>query len=322
MPLYFGSTKINDGDPLLMGTRQCTKVMRGSTQVWINNYISDAPTSFVASNSATANIDFSWTLPVDQGVPVCTYEIRRSSDDVVVATAGAGATTAQFVTIVTELQDFYVVGINVAGESAISNEDSGSSFVGAPSPLMISSNGDYTAGVDFPAGADITVCLVGGGGSGSIRQNNDGMTGGGFRGEPVSAVVNIPLNEIVSAVIGNGGGSNCTGDHSNGYAGGGSNFGSYASALGGAGGINHGAYDGQGAPYVSPCNGVTYYDGSITSGNGRGGQAGGFGNGGNGNNGDGGYNGSGGGGGGGVTDSYGGGECSGAGGKGQIMISW
>jgi len=196
------------------------------------------------------------------------------------------------------------------------------SYSGAPSPLIITASGDYVAGVDFPANADLTVCLVGGGGSGSLRQNNDGMTGGGFRSEPVSVVVNIPPDEIVSAVVGSGGGSNCTGDHSDGYAGGGSNFGSYASALGGAGGINHGAYDGQGAPYVSPCDGVTYHDGSITSGNGRGGQAGAFGNGGNGNNYDPGQAGGIGAGGGGVTDAYGGGECSGAGGRGQIVISW
>ncbi len=155
MPLYFGSTKINDGDPLLMGTRQCDKVMRGSTQIWVNHYAADAPTTFTASNGVypNATIDFTWTLPVDQGIPVCTYEVRRVVDDVAVATGGVSDTNAQLVTTVDIDEDYYVVAVSSAGDSPHSNTDNGSadvySFTWSGSSLIYEIEGISTSGSDY-----------------------------------------------------------------------------------------------------------------------------------------------------------------------------
>ncbi len=124
--MYLGTHDINDGDGMKLGGSQVDKMMLGTEQVWINNYAADAPTLFVASNDDSVNINFSWVLPIDQGVPVCTYSIRNSSN-AEVATAVAGATSATYVTTATVSEDFTVVAVNLAGESLASNSDNGSS---------------------------------------------------------------------------------------------------------------------------------------------------------------------------------------------------
>ncbi len=163
----------------------------------------------------------------------------------------------------------------------------------------------------------ITLCMIGGGGSGGICEDIDSSTsaGGGYSGSIYDNILAVTPGTDIPIVCG-AGGSGRTGV-GNGYAGQQSKFG-YITADGGAGGNNT---TGSGATYAG--NGAsrtlcfgTANDGISNSGGGSvyyGGQAG-FGNGGNG---------------GGATGLHGGGggsayqtNTSGAGGRGVVKITW
>jgi len=86
--------------------------------------VAGAPTVFSASDGSVNSIEFSWTIPSEQGIPVCTYEVRNDSS-IVVATAAAGATSASLSITGPDTDIYYVVGVNSQGDSPISNTDSG-----------------------------------------------------------------------------------------------------------------------------------------------------------------------------------------------------
>jgi len=186
--------------------------------------------------------------------------------------------------------------------------------------LTITVDSTLMAGIDFPADTDISLCMCGGAGSGAAENDDYIATGGGRRGEITQAIINYPSGTVIAVDIGSGGGS--VNDDVQGIAGTQSAFDTHI-ALGGAGGIRHTAdYASDGKPFISPCDGEVYYDGAADGYSGYGGQAGAFGNGGRAVN----DNPAGGGGigagGGGATWSQGGGEPSGPGGRGQVVLKW
>jgi len=318
MPIIINGQTLENGAPLLVDGVQAQNVMCNGVEVWINNYVADAPTGFLASDGETDQITFTWTLPVDQGVPTCSYEVRNVALEVI-ATAGVGVTTAIATAMGSASDTYSVYSINSVGESIASNSDAGSSvapYSGPPSPVTITVSGDYVAGTDFPAGVELTICMAGAGGSGSSN-GNDYTIGGGYAGEIVSSAITFGSDEIVTATIGVGGvPPNYTNAHGN--PGTPTVFGALT-ATGGGGG-NTGGYFGNGGE-VTTCGG-TGVDGTMQEWSGYyryGGQSSGFSNGGNGRTDVPGYAGGVGSGGGAGHNSS---RLSGAGGAGIISVTW
>ena len=212
--------------------------------------------------------------------------------------------------------DNFAIGADDVDAIYLGDDNVWGAYDGAPSPLIITATGDYIAGVDFPSNTELSVCVVAGGGGGSGWSFTGG---GGYRGEIVQDTIRMSSGAI-RMTIGNGGFSGNT--NNAGHEGEDSSIGDIIIASGGAGGaIDDSGYDGAGAEYVSPCNGVTYTDGISPSGFYKGGQAGAYGNGANG-----------------ATNTVhpapasdnsgaGGGQTGGengakSGGSGQIVISW
>ena len=191
-------------------------------------------------------------------------------------------------------------------------------YAGTTSPVTITATTTLTAGIDFPHDTDVTVTAIAGGGSGAC---NNGSAGGGYAGEVVTTVVNLPYGEQVVCTIG-AGGPYVQYPYKNGIAGGNTSFGSYLTAIGGAGGIKSSAYYGNNGVKTTDAgtanDGVRAVSGAIY---GWGGESSGASNGGNGvtvyNAANGGV-GSGGGGQGYGNLSY----HSGSGGRGEIRLSW
>ncbi len=171
--------------------------------------------------------------------------------------------------------------------------------------------------------------MCGGGGSGAASAVGFTDAGGGHRGEVKANQIRV-VTPLQGYPIEIGLGGEYVVNGSNGRAGDLSSFNNELQCNGGSGGVEGDggsgpAYNGNGASYVSPCSGATYYDGALADfdpGYARGGQAGAWGNGGFGwvfdTAGDGGI----GAGGGGVILSDGGGEPSGSGGSGKMVIEW
>lgn len=201
-----------------------------------------------------------------------------------------------------------------------------------PSPVEIEGDGDLEAGIDFPAGVPLKICVVGGGGSGASSYDIGHESGGGFAGETTLVEKTFPLGEIVSVVIGKGGAPRLM---LHGLPGTETKFGSYATSAGGGGGIigfvdlGNATYKGLGEYKASICGDGTY-DGQesktdvIYNRIGYGGEASGVGDGGKGETdylvpAGSGIHGSGGGGHSRTSTLV---ETSGAGGDGVIKISW
>jgi hypothetical protein len=115
-------------------------------------------------------------------------------------------------------------------------------YAGPPSPVDITTSGTYKAGIDFPAGIPLTICLVGGGGSGAMVARwsdcSDQSAGGGYAGEVKTSNVTLSHGETVEITIGSGG-TGVTDDYEsglNGNSGTSTSFGTYVTASGGAGG--------------------------------------------------------------------------------------
>ena len=297
---------VADGDPLLVNGVQATTVTVNGVAVWRNNYVADAPTLFTASDGLESVLNFSWTLPADQGVPPCSYEVYEGTT--LRATAAVGATTASWNTGGAYSGTFHVVGVNTAGSSVASNTDEGNStapYVGPPSPVIITGNRTLVAGTDFPADTTINVCLCGGGGNAVDASGGFGNTyGGGYAGAVESNTQSFTHGTSVTATIGAEKGS--------------TTFGNLTGA-GGSAGNSSGSYAGNGGSRTT-CGG-TGSDGSTGTSaynTQRGGQSSGFGDGGDGTgNGTGQVGGVGSGGGASERGGLGGG-----GGRGQINLSW
>ncbi len=205
-------------------------------------------------------------------------------------------------------------------------------YDGPSSPRTFIEDIILISGIDFPAGVDVTLCMIGGGGGGGNGNygwggdSNEYIGCGGYSGEIVNIIVNHPQGAEVAITIGLGG----AGQALSGVGGVGlSSFFGLVEASGGGGGqggCTRPGYNGGGGSRTT-CYG-TFNDGTTTTDSGGecgqtgyGGQAG-FGNGGNGarsssNAGGGGY-----GAGGGGIGSENHSASAGSGGAGLIEISW
>lgn len=184
----------------------------------------------------------------------------------------------------------------------------------------------FTASGTFvvPEGyTEVSICMCGGGGSGS--QYNTNFAGGGHAGQVISQTVAVTPGESISVVIGSGGASGPASGTYYGSAGGNSSFKGII-ALGGAGGVygsGSGHYMGNGSSKVS-CGG-TFNDGiqgTYGSWIAGGGEAGAFGNGGRGGNNTVACQAGGIGAGGGASTNASPAGFSHAGGRGQCVVSW
>lgn len=200
----------------------------------------------------------------------------------------------------------------------------------------------FTASGTFivPEGyTEVTVCMVGAGGSGSCDNSRLYTTpvGAGYAGAVVHQVVSVTPGETISVTIGAGGAKRPTTTSGRvGLAGGSTTFGSLT-ASGGAGSSNGSAnYAGNGTSSVSSCDGTTvfrdgyYYRNTSLDDKGmieymyaNGGQRSAMGNGGNGSyNTNGNDGGVGAGGGGTFYLNSSSSVYSGAGGRGQCIVTW
>ena len=205
-------------------------------------------------------------------------------------------------------------------------------YNGPASPVTVTASTTLTAGVDFPASTNITVCVSGGGGGGGKGSSTvgDGASngGGGYAGEAVLQILSLQSNEPVDITIGVGGaGYNASSDTA-GSNGGASSFGTYITASGGSvGNTNNIYFNGNGGSRTTCTS--TYTDGirngdSFYSYYSYGGQAGAYGNGGNGGMFQAATSGgiSAGGGAGSIDNSGSEDYSGGSGGRGQVVISW
>ncbi len=159
-----------------------------------------------------------------------------------------------------------------------------------PGSIVYDTPGTYTFTV--PRGyTEVTVCMVGGGGSGSTCDeggcNSTGGAGGGYAGEEYSDTVSVTPGEEITVVVGAGGdGVRPNNDHFvYGKAGGDSSFGTITASGGARGGPS--GYHGDYGAGPSGCGGGGYRDGDMYVDNSNnhdfdcwGGQASSFGNGG------------------------------------------
>ena len=97
-----------------------------------------APTSFLATDTSSTQISFSWVAPTELGKPECTYAVKNSAGTIV-ATAAEGATSAIWATSNQSSDTYYVYAINSSGETQ-SNADVGQNrwVAGAPTSFNAS----------------------------------------------------------------------------------------------------------------------------------------------------------------------------------------
>lgn len=181
----------------------------------------------------------------------------------------------------------------------------------------VTSSVTLTAGVHFPHDTNVSYCMVGGGGSGAC---DSATAGGGYSGAVKSGVINKPKGSTISITIGAGGG--VVAPYAAGKAGG-STVLDGITAAGGHGGYKGSSSHAGNGQNRSTCGGTGKNGSHNTYGNtnGYGGQSSGFSNGGNSRAVYSAYAGGVGSGGGGANytnSSY----RSGAGGRGQVNLSW
>ena len=303
----------------------------GEVFVWTSYSAVPRPiTNLSATDNIAEHILVTWTVPPNEGNPTDTLSVDLYIDG---GLHLVGATSPFTHDVQNAEHEYYVLQHGAEGTTQ-SNSDTGSSpWGGSTSPFFITTNRTITAGVDVPANTQLTVCMCGGGGSGSgIQSPADNLSGGGHAGGIVSTTVTMTAGETAVCVIGVGGlGVDNPGDGRPGTQ---TTFGPLTAGGGreGYSGYYHPVeeditYRGNGGSRTT-CGG-TFYDGiqdHHVGANGVyyawGGEAGAFGDGGRGVY----YNPGGAGGvgagGGGTTRTVGGGERTGAGGRGQIRLSW
>jgi len=276
MAMYIGGNLIADGSPIRMNGAQPDKIMRGATQVWVNNYAPSAITDFVASDDNVDGIICTWS--VANAVPAATYDLYL---DGVLRLSNVTSGVLDVVGSIGSTFTYHVVAVNSVGSTA-SNTDTGiripPPYAGPPSPVIINSTVALVAGTNFPADTVLTICMVGGGGGGGgldtlISLNN----GGGYAGQALTTTISFLQGEPVTATIGGGGAGGNTTD---GIPGASTSLGPIV-AVGGAGGlVSTGAFAGNGET-VTTCGG-TNVNGIATAvfGTAFGGQSSGFGKGG------------------------------------------
>ena len=308
-------------DGFMVGALMAEKLMVGANLVWQRSSPPSAITDFSAS---TGQIDqITVTFSSATGEPVPTYDLYENVGPGTLITSGI--TSGYVHSTTTASKELYVKAVNSAGSTA-SNMSTGTTSSPAGSQTFTAS-GNFVV----PRGyTSVNVCLCGAGGSGSSANfgssSNEVDRLGGRGGAHYSGTVSVTAGENISVIIGSGGAAQTitsTKTSKNGVSGGSSSFGS-ATASGGAGGN----YSGNGGGSSTVCGG-TRYDGarSAISNGGEysyGGQKGMYGNGGRGNKYANGYGGGIGAGGAGAfsTGNMNFGVSSGAGGRGQCVITW
>jgi Glycine-rich domain len=138
----------------------------------------------------------------------------------------------------------------------------------APGSYETGSSVTLTAGIHIPAKQLLTICMIGGGGSGGTGDGHiAGDVGGGHGGTIVNNTVTLSYGESITITIGTGGAGIASQAYTNknGNAGTATIFGGYFTASGGAGGYvnpsgTSGNYQGD-AGSRSTCYG-TFYDGT------------------------------------------------------------
>jgi len=175
--------------------------------------------------------------------------------------------------------DTFKLGSSNVDKLMMGSELAWEAYSGPASPVIITSDTTLTAGTDFPANTELTICMVGGGGAGGSTWDCFGNSGGGYAGQIVNQTVSVSAGESVSVIIGSGGVGRVSG--TGGLVGSSSSFGAIVASGGGGGGLHNPNYAGTGGSTTN-CQG-TFTDGNRYSPGGceyaNGGQAG-FGNGG------------------------------------------
>jgi hypothetical protein len=311
MALIWNGTEIPSSGTILFNGTSLGSVIFNGVEVWGGSTPPTEIMDFSVSDNWTGS-SLTITFTPASGAPEPTYDLYADG-----SLHTSGVTSGFSFTATSSSSTYYVLAINEAGQTP-SNSDVGNAYLGPSSPIVISSSTSLVAGTDCPAVATLSLCIVGGGGSGASSSANAGV---GHAGEARTASIELAQGETISVSIGSGGSS--VSPYNDGNAGGTTSFGSYLTASGGAGGqMSGGSWQGDGGSQSS-CGG-TSNDGiksvyGVTTG--YGGQSSGFGPGGDGMTV---YDASPGG-----TGSGGGGQgfgniahTSGAGGAGQVKISW
>jgi hypothetical protein len=221
------------------------------------------------------------------------------------------------------ISEYYGVGTVPASGTISLSHFYGQTARAPAGSQTFTASGTFTVPLGYTS---VTICMCGGGGSGATTYSAT-KAGGGYAGQAVSQVVSVTSGASISITVGSGAARRVSGQAS-GIAGSASKFGA-VTANGGAAGVFGGGYAGNGGALVSACGAGTFYHGTsreATYGTpfAYGGQASAFGNGGNAglSNSGGAAAGGVGAGGGGCVDFIGSVAASGAGGRGQVRISW
>jgi len=262
-------------------------------------------TDFSASDDLINQIQVTFSLA--SGNPIPTYDLIRVSDNSVIASD----ITSGYIWETSEQNvELRVNAINQNGTTP-SNTDIGSAAGIPQGSIVFDEPGNYTW--EAPEGvSEVNLCMVGGGGSGG-NIIGDYAFFGGSAGTEINQTFSL-INSTCAVIVGEGGNGTTNSEGNNGTF---SGF----ETLTVDGGL-WGRYEGDGAPGPDGCGGGGYNDGNKNDpdmSSGYGGQASSFGNGGNGGDRQGENGGVGAGGGGTEYNS----SCtSGAGGRGEVRISW
>ena len=310
MALTINGTAWANGRPVLVGGVQAQRITANGTEVWVNNQPPSTIGDFNATSSGVATV-VTVTFTPASGVPTPTQDLYEN-DVLVASSIGSGHA---YTSAVGGLNSYHVKSVNVAGTTS-SNAVSTEVYVGGASPLVITANTTLVAGVHFPANTALTACMAGGGGSGAATPFFY-MQGGGHAGASLTTTRNVPGNTQFVVTIGAGGAAFIAPvTATNGNPGGDTVFDGTVAAGGAGGTLNEKIYNGNGGTKTSVCGGV-FNDGLTVNGT-AGGEAGAFGNGGlastTGAAEDGGISAGGG--------SVNGAFVCGAGGRGQVVLSW
>jgi len=234
MPFNFNKIDIpeNGGAVFINGT-EVEKVFINGVQSWSKKITPTAPTNFTASSTEIEVINFTWVLPTEQGIPICTYEIKNSAGTVV-ATATEGQTTASLAGVNSDTYQAFAVS---SEGSTGSNESAGSSLAGAGSVTInynsytFTGNGENTVEIFNGFGTftplvgspELVVAIygAGGGGGGGASATEGCVSGCGDNGVAgtsgsAGAVIEETISPFISHIIEIGaGGANGIGGASN-----------------------------------------------------------------------------------------------------------
>ena len=230
--LYIGGINITDGNPLKLGNTQADKIMLGTNQVWINNYAPSALTDF-SSTSSGANNKVTVIFSPAGGLPAPTYNLYENA----ILVASNISSGYIYTSLVTGNNTYRVDAVNLVA-TVPSNNSAANVWSGGTSYTATSTR-TLTAGTDFPANTTITIQVMGGGGSGGGPWGNYAGHGG-YASGVTSTSTSKSYGSSLAITIGGGGSSvsYATNNRHSGYTGGTSTcVVSRSGGGGGAGGV-------------------------------------------------------------------------------------